>query len=148
MQWTGREMLRLGGVAVLVGGLAAALALLFVPLGLQVSSTAVGYCGPGLTSDNALQVRLDPGIVNTGGTPGQSQSVPVAEQQQLEQFCTAEADHQLVEAAIIAGVALLLGLAMIIRGSGQSARSASSGAGAPGSPSLSSSGTPGSTVWK
>jgi hypothetical protein len=145
--WTGREILRLGGVAVVVGGLAAALALLFVPLGLQVSSTSVGYCGPGLTSDNALQVRLDPGIVNTGGTPGQS-AAPAAEQQQLQQFCTSEADHQLVEAAITAGVALLLGLAMIIRGRGQSATSASPGAGAAGSPPVSSSGTPGSTVWK
>jgi hypothetical protein len=148
MGWTGREILRLGGVAVLVGGLAAALALIFVPLGVQVSSTSVGYCGPGVTSDNAFQVRLDPGIVNTGGSPAQSQSVPVAVQQQLQQFCTGEADHQLVEAGITAGLALLLGLAMIIRGGGQSGRSASPGAGVSGSPSLSSSGTPGSTVWK
>ncbi|HUY48619.1 MAG TPA: hypothetical protein VMV92_23350 [Streptosporangiaceae bacterium] len=144
MRLTGREIVRLCGVAVLVGGLAAALALLFVPLGLEVSGTTVGYCGPGATSDNAAQVRLDPGIVNTGGSPGQS--VPAAEQQQLEQFCIGEADTKLVEAAATAAVALLLGLPMISRGSRQSARSASSGSGEP--PSLSSSGTAGSTVRK
>jgi len=145
MGWTGREILRLGGVAVVVGGLAAALALLFVPLGVQVTSTSTGFCGPGYSSDNALQIRVDPGIVNTGGTPGQ-QAAPATEQQQLQQFCTSEADHQLVEAAIIAAAALVLGFAMIIRGSGQPARSASPGSGAPASPSVSSSGTPGSTV--
>ena len=72
MRSGGREFLRLCGVAIVVGGLAAALTLLFIPLGLQRTSSgqATGFCGPGLTSDNAVQVRLDPAIVNTGGSPG------------------------------------------------------------------------------
>ena len=89
MRSGGRDFLRLCGVALVVGGLAAALTLLFIPLSLPRTSTgvAVGYCGPGLTSDNAVQVRLDPGIVNTGGSPGQAGTA--AQQRQFEQLCIA-----------------------------------------------------------
>jgi hypothetical protein len=104
-----REIIRICGVAVVAGGLAAALALLFVPLGLERTATSVGFCGPGLTSDNALQVGIDPGIVNTGSVPGQA-AVPAAEQRQLEQFCAGEADTRLIEAAVVAGLALILGI--------------------------------------
>jgi hypothetical protein len=143
MQSAGREFLRLSGVAIIVGGLAAALALIFVPLRLvPVSSTVVGYCGPGFSSDNAVQVRLNPGIVNTGGS---GPAASLAEQRQLERLCTSEADGRLTDAAIITAVALVLGLPLIVLGSRQPTRSASSSS--PG-PSLSSSGTSGSTVWK
>ena len=69
MRSGGRDFLRLCGVAIVVGGLAAALTLLFIPLSVQRDSSGqiIGWCGPGLHSDNALQVRIDPGIVNTGG---------------------------------------------------------------------------------
>ncbi len=142
MRATGREILRLGGVAVIVGGLAAALALLFVPLGVQrVSGAVVGFCGPGLTSDNAIQVRLDPGVVNTGGSPGQL--VPAAEQRQLERFCTREANTRLVQALATAVVALLAGVPLFVFGGQDSG----SGPGEPsGSEPVSSSGTAGSTV--
>ncbi len=142
MRSGGREFLRLCGVAIVVGGLAAALALLFIPLSLQRTSSgqAAGFCGPGLTSDDAVQVRLDPAIVNTGGSPGQAGTA--AQQQQLEQFCTHEADNQLIESAVLAVLALLIGLPMIAA-SGRHGTTLPPGA-AP--PSLSSSGTPGSTV--
>ena len=65
-----------------MGGLAAALALVFIPLRLVAVTGGIGYCGPGLSSDNAVQVRLDPGIVNTGG--GAGQQAPAAAQRQLE----------------------------------------------------------------
>jgi hypothetical protein len=145
MRSGGRDFLRVCGVAIVVGGLAAALTLLFIPLGLQRTSsgTATGFCGPGLTSDNAVQVRFDPGIVNAGGSPGQAGTA--AEQQQLEQFCTHEADNQLIEAAVLAVLALLVGLPMIAARGRQGEMPVPPGA-AP--PSLSSSGTPGSTVWK
>lgn len=144
MRSAGREILRLCGVAIVVGGLAAALALAFIPLSVQrtASGAVAGFCGPGFSSDNAVQVRLDPGVVNTGGTPGQAVSAPV--QQQFEQFCTHEADNQLIEAAVIAVLALLVGLPMIAAGRRQEELPDSPA----GPPSLSSSGTPGSTVWK
>jgi hypothetical protein len=104
-----REIIRICGVAVVAGGLAAALALVFVPLGLERTAAAVGFCGPGATSDNALQVGIDPGIVNTGGG-SLSQAVPAADQQRLEQFCAGEADTRLTEAAVTAAVALILGI--------------------------------------
>jgi hypothetical protein len=146
MRSSGREFLRLCGVAIVVGGLAAALALLFIPLSVQRDSAGVitGFCGPGLSSDNAVQVRLDPGIVNTGGRPGQAGSA-AQQQQQFEQSCTHEADGQLIESAVIAVLAVLIGLSMIAARGRQDDTPAPPGA-VP--PSLSSSGTPGSTVWK
>lgn len=145
MRSAGREFLRLCGVAIVVGGLAAALTLLLIPLSVQraPSGALLGFCGPGRSSDNAVQVRLDPGVVNTGGSPGQAGTA--AQQRQFEQFCTHEADNQLIEAAVLAVLALLVGLPMIAGRGGQDGAPASPGA-AP--PSLSSSGTPGSTVWK
>ncbi len=145
MRSGGRDFLRLCGVAIVVGGLAAALTLLFIPLSVQRASSGqvIGWCGPGFHSDNALQVRIDPGIVNTGG--GAGQSVPAAQQRQFEQFCTHQADGQLVEAAVIAVLALLIGLPMIAARRRQDEMPASPSA---GPPSLSSSGTPGNTVWK
>lgn len=141
MQSAGREFLRLCGVAVIVGGLAAALALIFVPLRVvPVSRAVIGYCGPGFSSDNAVQVRMNPAIVNTGGS---GPAAPLAEQRQLERLCTNEANGRLTEAAVIAVLALVLGLPLVALGSRQPTRSASSSS--PG-PSLSSSGTSGSTV--
>jgi hypothetical protein len=145
MRSGGRDFLRLCGVAIVVGGLAAALTLLFIPLSVQRASSGqvVGWCGPGFHSDNALQVRIDPGIVNTGG--GAGQSVPAAQQRQFQQFCTHKADGQLVEAAVVAVLALLIGLPMVAARRRQDEMLAPPGA---GPPSLSSSGTPGNTVWK
>jgi hypothetical protein len=109
-----REIVRICGIAVVAGGVAAALALLFVPLSVgrtaEGSTTLESFCGPGLTSDSAVQVRIDPGIVNTGGSPGQV--TPAAQQQQLERFCTGEADTRLTEAGVTAAVALALGIGM------------------------------------
>jgi hypothetical protein len=145
MRSAGREFLRLCGIAIVVGGLAAALTLLFVPLTVQraPSGAIFAFCGPGTTSDNAVQVRLNPGIVNTGGAPGQAGTA--AQQQQLEQFCTHEANGRLIESAVIAVLALLIGLPMIGARGRQDDMPVSPGS-AP--PSLSSSGAPGSTVWK
>jgi hypothetical protein len=145
MRSGGRDFLRLCGVAIIAGGLAAALTLLFIPLSVQRASSGqvTGWCGPGFHSDNALQVRIDPGIVNTGG--GGGPPAPAAQQRQFEQFCTHQADSQLVEAAVIAVLALLIGLPMVAARRRQDEMSAPPGT---GPPSLSSSGTPGSTVWK
>jgi hypothetical protein len=145
MRSGGRDFLRLCGVAIVVGGLAAALTLLFIPLSVQRDSAGqvTGWCGPGFHSDNALQVRTDPGIVNTGG--GAGPSVAAAQQRQFEQFCTHKADGQLTEAAVVAVLALLIGLPMAAAGRRQDEMEAPPGA---GPPSLSSSGTPGNTVWK
>jgi hypothetical protein len=144
MRSTGRALLSLCGVAVAVGGLAAALALLLVPLRLvAVSGGGIGYCGPGFSSDNALQVRINPGIVNTGGGGGQQAST--AQQQQLAQVCANQANGRLIAAAGTAGVALVLGLPLIALGR---RRQDSISASASGPSSLSSSGTSGSTVWK
>ncbi|MDX6394121.1 MAG: hypothetical protein QOJ73_5184 [Streptosporangiaceae bacterium] len=108
-----QEIMRIFGIAVIAGGLAAALALLFVPLSVgrtsEGSTVLESFCGPGATSDNAIQVRIDPGIVNTGGIPG-APAAPAAEQRQLEQFCTREADTRLTEAGVTAAVALILGI--------------------------------------
>lgn len=142
MRSTGRAFLSLCGVAVVVGGLAAALALLFIPLRLVAVSGGIGYCGPGLSSDNALQVRVNPGIVNTGG--GGGQQAPAAAQRQLEQLCASQADGRLIAAAGTAAVALVIGLPLVAVGRRQDSVSASSS----GPSSLSSSGTSGSTVWK
>jgi len=136
-----RSAVRLCGVAVVAGGLAAALALLFIPLRLVAVSGGFGYCGPGLHSDTAIQVRLDPGIVNTGGRAGQQASA--AQQAQLEQLCSNQADGRLIGAASTAAVALLLGLPLIVAGRRQDISPDSPA----GPSSLSSSGTPGSTVW-
>ena len=144
MRSGGRDFLRLCGVAIVVGGLAAALTLLFIPLSVQRTSSGqiIGWCGPGLHSDNALQVRIDPGIVNTGG--GAGPSVPAAQLRQFEQYCTHKADGQLIEAAVIAVLALLIGVPMIAARRRQDEMPAPPGPG----PSLSNSGTPGNTVWK
>jgi hypothetical protein len=120
MQSAGREAVRLGGVAIVAAGLAAALALVFLPLRLvPVSGGIVGFCGPGLRSDNALQVRLDPGIVNTGaaGPPA-----PPAEQRRLEGLCAREADGRLAAAGLVTVVTLLVGLPLIVVGGRQSFR--------------------------
>ena len=145
MRSGGRDFLRLCGVAIVVGGLAAALTLLFIPLSVQRDSSGqvIGWCGPGFHSDNALQVRIDPGIVNTGG--GAGQSVAAAQQRQFEQFCTHTANGQLIKAAVVAVLALLIGLPMVAARRRQDEMLAPPGA---GPPSLSSSGTPGNTVWK
>jgi hypothetical protein len=144
MRSGGRDFLRLCGVAIVVGGLAAALTLLFIPLSVQRTSSGqiIGWCGPGLHSDNALQVRIDPGIVNTGG--GAGPSVPAAQLRQFEQYCTHKADGQLIEAAVIAVLALLIGVPMIAARRRQDEMPAPPEPG----PSLSNSGTPGNTVWK
>ncbi len=142
MRSTGRDLLSLCGVAVVVGGLAAALALLFIPLRLVAVPGGIGYCGPGLSSDNAVQIRVDPGIVNTGG--GGVQQPSAAQQQQLEQACTRQADGRLIGAIGTLAVALALGLPLIAIGRLQGSISAASS----GPSSLSSAGTPGSTVWK
>lgn len=143
MRSGGRDFLRLCGVAIVVGGLAAALTLLFIPLSVQRVSSGqiIGWCGPGFHSANALQVRIDPGIVNTGSGP----PVPAAQQRQFERFCTRRADGQLIEAAVIAVLALLIGLPMVVARRRQDEMPASPGADPPW---LSSSGTPGNTVWK
>jgi hypothetical protein len=143
MRSTGREFLSLCGVAVLVGGLAAALALLFIPLRLVVVPGGIGYCGPGLSSDNALQVRVNPGIVNTGGGGGPQASA--AQQRQLEQVCTHQANGRVIAATSTAAVALVLGVPLIAVGR---RRQDSISASSSGPSSLSSSGTSGSTVWK
>jgi hypothetical protein len=142
MRSSGRAFLSLCGVAVVVGGLAAALALLFIPLRLVAVTGGIGYCGPGLSSDNAVQVRADPGIVNTGG--GGGQQAPAAAQRQLEHVCTSQANGRLIVAAGTAAVALIIGVPLIAVGRRQDIISASSS----GPSSLSSSGTSGSTVWK
>ena len=142
MRSTGRAVLSLCGVAVVVGGLAAALALLFIPLRLVPVSGNIGYCGPGLSSDNALQVRVNPGIVNSGG--GGGQQAPAAAQRQLEQLCASQANGRLVAAVGTAAVTLVIGLPLIAIGRRQDSMLASSAEPS----SLSSSGTPGSTVWK
>ncbi len=142
MRSTGRGFLSLCGVAIVVGGLAAALALLFIPLRLvAIPPGGIGYCGPGFSSDSALQVRLDPGIVNTGGS---GQQATAAQQQQLEQVCTRQANGRLTAAGSTAAVALVLGVPLVALRRRQESISASSS----GPSSLSSSGTPGSTVWK
>jgi hypothetical protein len=143
MRSTGREFLSLCGVAVLVGGLAAALALLFIPLRLVAVPGGIGYCGPGLSSDSALQVRVNPGIVNTGGGGGPQASA--AQQQQLEQVCTRQANGRVIAATGTAAVALVLGVPLIVVGR---RRQDSTSASSSGPSSLSSSGTSGSTVWK
>jgi hypothetical protein len=142
MRSASRAFLSLCGVAVVVGGLAAALALLFIPLRLVAVSGGIGYCGPGLSSDSALQVRVDPGIVNTGG--GGGQQAPAAAQRQLEQLCASQANGRLIAAAGTAAAALVIGLPLIAVGRRQDSISASSAEPS----SLSSSGTSGSTVWK
>lgn len=144
MRSTGRDFLRLCGVAVIVGGLAAALALLFIPLRLVAVPGGIGYCGPGLSSDSALQVRLNPAIVNTGGGGGQQASA--AQQRQLEQVCTRQANGRLIAATSTAAVALVLGVPLVA--AGRRRRQESVPAASSGPSSLSSSGTPGSTVWK
>ena len=142
MRSAGRAFLSLCGVAVVVGGLAAALALALIPLRLVAVTGGIGYCGPGLSSDNAVQVRANPGIVNTGGS---GQQAPAAAQRQLERVCTSQANGRLIAAASTAAVALLVGLPMIaVSRRRQDSISASSS----GPSSLSSSGTSGSTVWK
>jgi hypothetical protein len=148
MRSLGRELLALAGLAVVAGGLAAALALLFVPLPLQRSADAVGYCGPGLRSDNAIQVRLDPGIVNTGAPAGQTAGT-AAQQRSLERFCTGAANTRVEQALVTGLLALLIGIPVLVAGIRQASRPGSDGSGgSASSPSLSSSGTPGSTVWK
>ena len=143
MRSSGRAFLSLCGVAVVVGGLAAALALLFIPLRLvAMTGGNVGYCGPGLSSDNAVQVRADPGVVNTGGSGPQA---PAAAQRQLERVCTSQANGRLIAAAGTAAVALVAGLPLIAVGR---RRQDSISPSSSGPSSLSSSGTPGSTVWK
>src|ERR1022692_811233 len=108
-----QEIMRICGIAVLAGGMAAALALIFVPLSggrTTAGATVVGgFWGRGPSSDNAVQVRMDRGIVNTGGIPGEP-AAPAAEQRQLERFCTREADTRLTEAAVTAAGALILGI--------------------------------------
>ncbi len=142
MRSAGGTFLSLCGVAIVVGGLAAALALALIPLRLVAVTGGIGYCGPGLSSDNAIQVRADPGIVNTGGG---GQQAPAAAQRQLEQVCTSQANGRLIAAAGTAAVALLVGLPLIAVGR---RRQDSISASSSGPSSLSSSGTPGSTVWK
>jgi energy-converting hydrogenase Eha subunit A len=142
MRSAGRTFLSLCGVAVVVGGLAAALTLVLIPLRVVAVTGGIGYCGPGLSSDNAVQVRANPGIVNTGGS---GQQAPAATQRQLERVCTSQANGRLVAAAGIAAVALVVGLPMIAVGR---RRQDSISASSSGPSSLSSSGTPGSTVWK
>jgi hypothetical protein len=142
MRSAGRTFLSLCGVAVVVGGLAAALALVLIPLRLVAVTGGVGYCGPGFSSDNAVQVRVNPGIVNTGGS---GQQAPAAAQRQLERVCTSQANGRLIVAAGTAAVALVAGLPMIAVGR---RRQDSISASSSGPSSLSSSGTSGSTVWK
>jgi hypothetical protein len=142
MRSAGGTFLSLCGVAIVVGGLAAALALALIPLRLVAVTGGIGYCGPGLSSDNAVQVRADPGVVNTGGS---GQPASAAAQRQLEQVCTSQANGRLIAAAGTAAVALVAGLPLIAVGR---RRQDSISASASGPSSLSSSGTPGSTVWK
>lgn len=142
MRSAGGTFLSLCGVAVLVGGVAAALALALIPLRLVAVTGGIGYCGPGLSSDNAIQVRADPGVVNTGGG---GQPASAADQRQLEQVCTSQANGRLIAAASTAAVALVVGLPLIAVGR---RRQDSIPASSSGPSSLSSSGTPGSTVWK
>jgi hypothetical protein len=104
------RVINLAGFALIVAGLVAAITLVLLPLPtLTAEGSAVAWCGPGQTSDNALQVRLNPGIVNTGAIPGQPEASQ-AKQQTLVQVCGGVADSRITEAAVIAIVALALGV--------------------------------------
>ena len=105
------RVLSLAGFALIVGGLAAALTmLLLLPLPtLTAGGSAVAWCGPGETSASALQVRLDPGIVNTGSIPGQPEASQ-AEQKALTRVCSTVADNRITEAAAVAVITVVLGI--------------------------------------
>jgi hypothetical protein len=103
-------VINLGCFALAIGGVVAAITLLLLPLPpVTAGRFTVAWCGPGATSDNAIQVRLDPGIVNTGSIPGAA-APSQAEQQTLVAICTGAADTRITEAAITTAVALALGI--------------------------------------
>jgi hypothetical protein len=104
------RMLSLAGFALIVGGLVAAVTLLLLPLPtLTAGGSDIAWCGPGETSVSALQVRLDPGIVNTGSIPGQA-TASQTEQQTLIRVCSTVADNRITEAAAAAAITVALGI--------------------------------------
>ena len=97
------------GVALLLVGVMAAAIFVLLPLPtLNAFGGQTGWCGPGRQSTNALQVRLNPDVVNqgSGGT--------AADQQAFKDFCVGEADNRLMEAGLALLTGLVLGGAAVI----------------------------------
>lgn len=85
-------------------GLVGAGILLLTALPTQANGEA--FCGPGTTSDSALEVRINPDVVNTG--PG-SDSVSAADKSALRSVCLSAADRRIIEVAVLVGASLLIG---------------------------------------
>lgn len=105
-----RVFISLGAALVLVG-LVAALVLALRPLPtLSEWDGQVGWCGPGSKSSNALQVWLNPDIVNPNTGEFHNQI--------LKDFCVGEANNRMTEAALGLIAALVPGGAvMFVSGS-------------------------------
>lgn len=90
-------------VPVLAGFLVALVLALWPLPGFSLGGAQTGWCGPGATSDNAIQVIMNPSVV---AVPSPGESPPSAEDQAAwEDFCVGQAKHQLT----VAGIAGLTG---------------------------------------
>lgn len=104
-----RSLARPVQLAIAAAGLLAAALFLLLPLPtLDVLGTPVGFCGPGPTSDNALQVLVDPTVVS-----GQGDKESVDSGSALRTYCLDKAKSRgyygLATGA--GGVVLALGIA-------------------------------------
>lgn len=105
----------LGGIGPLVAGVFIGAIFLLTPLPtMNELGGPVGWCGPGATSDNAIQVLLNPAVVNESG--GLSQNDDYAAQMAFRSFCVGEARTRVTYFVIsdLAGAILGVGLCGVI----------------------------------
>lgn len=94
---------RLVALAAALAAIGGALYFMLWPLPV-VSGT--GYCGPGATSDSAIEVKLNPGVVLQGAPPDQNADASASAF--LQGACVGEANDRLREAGVTFGIAALV----------------------------------------
>jgi hypothetical protein len=112
---THRVALAIAGLTPLIAAAFISASLLLTPLPtMNQLGSPIGWCGPGATSDNAIQVLLDPNAVNEAG--GTVQSSDYAAQMALRSYCVGEARTRFIQSglSVAAGTIVGLGLCAII----------------------------------
>ncbi len=95
--------------AIAAVGLAAAALFFLLPLPtLDVLGTPVGFCGPGPTSDNALQVLIDPSVVSDQGKISGDDSIDGGSK--LQAYCLGKAKDRGYYGALAGGGGLVAAL--------------------------------------
>lgn len=108
--------------AIGVAALLAAALMMLLPLPVQDLGVLQGplYCGPGASSDNTLQIMLDPEVVNQDGSPlptagrspEETRKAEAQREREAIQICQGAAKPRFIWTVVLVIVAVVVGLAV------------------------------------